>query len=144
MKSSVREGWLIDIRVWKCSEKQVMSRRTHMKCLLQSQLNTKNVLTITNHTGFISIKLDYFCYFGAKLNFFVKLWRTKRSYYINHQTPADFSHCGGWVIDSRKEEHSFSVFSDKAVLHVFMNDAVYYVTITDVSIRSLQKYVFGV
>lgn len=31
------------------------------------------VHTVTNHAGFVSVKLDYFCYFGAELNFFVKL-----------------------------------------------------------------------
>lgn len=31
------------------------------------------VPTVTNHAGFISVKLDYFCNFGAELNFFVKL-----------------------------------------------------------------------
>lgn len=35
--------------------------------------------TITNHAGFISVELDDFLYFGAELNFFVKLRRSKTS-----------------------------------------------------------------
>lgn len=50
------------------------------------------VLTVADHAGLVSVKLDYFCYFGAELNFFVKLRRTKRSHYINDETTAYFIH----------------------------------------------------
>ncbi len=64
------------------------------------------VPTVTNHAGFISVKLDYFCYFGAELNFFVKLQRTKRRYYIKYETTAYFIHIhtGGWVTDSTQRD----------------------------------------
>lgn len=32
-----------------------------------------NAPTVSNHAGFVSVKLDHFCYFGAELNFFEKL-----------------------------------------------------------------------
>lgn len=64
--------------------------------------------TVTNHAGFISVKLDYFCYFGAELNFFVELWRTKRSYYINRETSAYYIHIlVGGLLTEHKESINF-------------------------------------
>lgn len=66
------------------------------------------VPTVTNHAGFISVKLDHFRYFGAELNFFVKLRRTERSY-ISHGAAAYFFYIlVGGLLTTRKEQISFT------------------------------------
>lgn len=61
--------------------------------------------TVANHAGFISVKLDYFCYFGAELNFFVELWRTKKKLlYKSWNNGLLYSYTGGWVIDRTQRE----------------------------------------
>lgn len=55
-----------------------------MKFKKKENQEEKKVPTVTDHAGLVSVELDYFCDFGAELNFFVKLWRTISSNYINN------------------------------------------------------------
>lgn len=69
--------------------------------------------TVANHAGFISVKLDDFCYFGAELNFFVELRRTKRSYYINGETRAYYIHIlVGGLLTEHRESANFLLDKD--------------------------------
>lgn len=55
-----------------------------MKFKKKRKSGRKKVPTVTDHAGLVSVELDYFCDLGAELNFFVKLWRTISSHYINN------------------------------------------------------------
>lgn len=61
----------------------IVSNELKSKRKKYKNLNIKKVPTVSDHAGLVSVELDYFCDFGAELNFFVKLRRTISSNYMD-------------------------------------------------------------
>lgn len=94
--------WLIDIFIggkWSLQSFNHLNKRPIISInpKLTTQESYKKVPTVTDHAGFVSVELDNFCYFGAELNFFVKLRRTISSYYINNEKKKPSLFISWWV-----------------------------------------------